>query len=273
MAVNLASKYSPVVAERFRTTSLTNIAFNEDYDFLGVDTVNIYSIDNMPMNNYTRNGLQRYGTPAEIEDTVQTLTLTQDRSFTGIIDQGNAMESMYVRRAGEAVVRQIDERANPEIDTYRLTRFVAATPTGGINSTPPTTTNAYSLFLEGQQYLGNNLVPQLGRVAFVSYSFLSMLKLDSAFVGMGNSSQISLVNGELGRVDGVPIIPLPEAYFPANVNMILVHPSIAIAPITIADLHIHVNPPGISGVLLEGRFRYDAFILAARNTGIYVLQS
>ena len=44
MAVNYASKYSQNVDERFSTGSLTNGIVNSEFDWIGVSTVNVYSI-------------------------------------------------------------------------------------------------------------------------------------------------------------------------------------------------------------------------------------
>ena len=44
MSVNYASKYATAVDERFSTGSLTNGLVNSEYDWIGVSTVNVYSI-------------------------------------------------------------------------------------------------------------------------------------------------------------------------------------------------------------------------------------
>lgn len=44
MAVNYASKYSQNVDERFSTGSLTNGIVNGEFDWIGVSTVNVYSM-------------------------------------------------------------------------------------------------------------------------------------------------------------------------------------------------------------------------------------
>jgi hypothetical protein len=109
MAVNLASKYSTKVDERFKLKSLTEAGVNRDYDWAGVKSINVYSIPTVAMNDYQRTGLARYGTADELQDTIQTMTLTKDRSFTFTIDRGNHIEQQMVKNAGKALARQIDE--------------------------------------------------------------------------------------------------------------------------------------------------------------------
>ena len=125
MAVNYAEKYSPIVDERFKLGSLTGGMTNNEYDWIGVETVNVYSIPTAAMNNYTLTGSNRYGTPAELENAVQEMKVTQDRSFTFTIDRKSHDDTMMVMEAGRALRRQIDEVCVPEVDTYRIAAYVA----------------------------------------------------------------------------------------------------------------------------------------------------
>lgn len=267
MAINYAEKYSPVVDERFSLASVTNVAFNTDYDWEGVKTVNVYSVSTTTMNDYTRTGLSRYGTPEELQDTKQAMTLTRDRSFTQTIDRGNDIDQMGVKAAGRALRRQLDEVVIPELDTYRISTIAAAA--GTTDATVATADNAYELFLNGQAALANAKVPAAGRIAYMSYAYYNMLKLDPTFVKQGDMSQEMLRAGMMGMVDGVPLIPVPSSYLPADQQFLIWHPQAAVAPVKLSELHIHVDPPGISGVLLEGRFYYDCFVLENKKVAIY----
>jgi N4-gp56 family major capsid protein len=271
MAVNLASKYSSKVDERFKLKSLTEAAVHQDYDWEGVDTIKVYSIATSPMNNYTRSGLARYGTAAELDDTVATYQLTRDRSFTFTIDRGNQMDSMGVREAGKALARQNDEVIVPEIDTYRLSVYVTAAAANGGRPTATniTTSNAYSSFLTANAYLDENKVPQGGRIAFVTPTYYNLLKQDSAFLKASDIGQQMLINGQVGEVDGVKIVKAPSTYFPAKTPFIITHTSVMCAPKKLQDYKIHDNPPGINGWLVEGRIIYDAFVMDAKKKGVY----
>jgi N4-gp56 family major capsid protein len=271
MAVNLASKYSPQVDERFKLKSLTDAATHQDYDWDGVKTVNVYSIATSAMNDYARTGTGRYGVAAELDDTVATYTLAKDRSFTFTIDQGNRKDSLNVKEAGKALARQHDEVVVPEIDMYRLTKWnAAAVANGGVPAaTNITTTNAYSSFLTATAYLDDNKVPQEGRVAFVIPSYYNSLKQDSTFLKASDLGQNMLINGQVGEVDGVKIVKVPTSYLPAKTPFMIVHKSAMCAPKKLQDYKIHENPPGINGNLVEGRIYYDAFILDSRKKAVY----
>ena len=93
MSVNYASKYAAQVDERFSTGSLTNGLVNREYDWIGVSTVNVYSIPTSTMNDYSMSGTSRYGTPEELGNEAQAMTVKQDRSFTFTIDRKNYAEN------------------------------------------------------------------------------------------------------------------------------------------------------------------------------------
>lgn len=271
MAVNLATKYSSKVDERFKLKSLTEAATNQDYDWDGVNAIKVYSIPTVAMGTYSRTGLARYGTAAELDDTVATYTLTRDRAFTFAIDKGNKMDSMNVRDAGKALARQHDEVVVPEIDIYRLAALVTAAAANGGRPTAAniTAANAYTSFLTANAYLDENKVPMGGRVAFCTPTYYNFLKLDPAFLSANEIAQEKKINGQIGEVDGVPIVKAPSTYFATKTPFIITHKSAMVAPKKLQDYKIHNNPPGINGDLVEGRVIYDAFVLATRVKAMY----
>lgn len=270
MGKNLASKYSPNVDERFHRESQAMMALNNDYEFTGVKTVNVYSIPTVAMTNYTRSGANRYGTPNDLQRNVQALTVSRDRAFTFIIDKGDKIQSQMVMDAGRALARQLDEVAIPEFDAYVFrTLAYQATLRGNSASTAVTKANAYEMLLNGMEKLGNANVPDKGRVAFCSYRFANLLKQDPAFVKTGDKSQDMLVKGVIGEVDGCKIVRVPSSRLPAGCAFLLVHPSAATAPKQLEDFKTHDNPPGLSGWLIEGRIVYDCFVLDEKASAVY----
>lgn len=268
--INYAEKYSPKVDEAFALESKTAGAVNNDYEFTGVNTVNVYSIPTSPLNDYDINkSSNRYGTPEELGDVKQTLVLTRDRSFTFVIDRKNSDDTMGAKNAGEALARQIREQVIPEIDIYTLGEIVENAGKTEYGQTI-TKSNAYEMFLKGQEALGDAKVPLAGRIAYVTYGMYNYLKLDPAFIKQGDSAQTMVVNGQVGTVDGTAIIPVPKSYLGEDVNFVMTHASATVRPIKLEDYKIHDNPPGISGQLVEGRIRYDAFVLNNKKSAIYV---
>ena len=272
MSINYAEKYSPVVDERFTIGALTTGMVNDQYDWLGVETVKVYSIPTASMNNYSLTGSSRYGSPAELENAVQELKVEKDRSFTFTIDRKSYDDTMMTMEVGKALRRQIDEVVIPEIDTYRIAAFVSGCKAAHVHdSAAPTTSTAYSLFLACQEDLDNAKVPQGGRFAIVTPAFLNLLKQDDNFIKRGDMSQEITINGVVGEVDGVFIIKAPSSYFPSGVHCVLTNRMVMPSPIKLQDYKVHQDPPGINGWLCEGRIRYDAFILDEKKDAIAVI--
>lgn len=268
MAVNYASKYASQIDERFAKEALSAPAINQDFDFVGVKTVNVYSIPTSEMHDYTRTGTDRYGTPEELENTIQELTMSQDRSFTFTIDRGNYSDTQMINSAGAALQRQLREVVIPEIDIYRFSKICASagtTATGELTST-----NAYDAFLDGTTALVDNKVPVSGTVAYVSSSFYKLIKLDGAFIKQSDISQNIAITGQIGMIDGIPIVVLPKSYMPENVEFFITNKMATTAPVKLSEYKVHDNPPGINGWLIEGRVYHDAFVLDNKKKAIYV---
>ncbi|WP_394139555.1 N4-gp56 family major capsid protein [Cytobacillus oceanisediminis] len=271
MAVNLASKYSAKVDERFKLKSLTEAAVNREYDWNGVNAITVYSVPTVAMNDYVKSGLSRYGTAAELDNTTQTMTLTRDRSFTFTIDRANHQDTQMVMQAGKALARQIDEVIVPEIDVYRLAAMSAAAVANGHTATAAvTSSNAYSSILAGTEKLDDKKVPQGGRLLYVTPGFYNLIKLSPDFMKSTEIAQKSLINGQVGEIDGMKVIKVPTSYLPANTPFLIVHPVATVAAQKLEDYKTHDNPPGINGWLVEGRKRYDAFVLNNKKDALYV---
>lgn len=267
---NYASVFSGKVDERFSRESQAAMALNSDYKFTGVKTVNLYTVPTVALQDYNRTGDSRYGTPEDLGTEVQTLTIGKDRSWTFIIDRGDKLQSQMVLDAGKAVSRQLREVVVPEYDTYVFrTLAKTACDKGNTASTAVTKTNAYELFLNAQEHLGDHHVPEKGRVAFCSYKFANLLKQDAAFMKYGDRTQEMLVQGIMGEVDGTKIVRVPASRLPEGCAFILTHPIAATAPKQLEEYKIHDNPPGISGWLVEGRFIYDCFVLNNKADAIW----
>ena len=270
MAVNYAEKYSDKVDERFKLASLTQAAVNEDYDWEGVQTVNVYSVGTAPLNDYQMTGTARYGTADELGTDTQAMTLTQDKSFTFTIDRKNYTDQMMVTEAGKALRRQTDEVIIPTVDMYRIARIIA----GAGNVSPITPITApYEAFLTGTSTLLDKKVPLAGTFAFISTNFYKGIRLDNSFIQASDMAQEMLVTGQVGKVENIPLVYVPTSYFPAGVEFVIANRIAVVGPVKLADYRMHSNPPGVSGWLCEGRVYYDTFVLGNKANAIYVHKS
>lgn len=238
--INLASTYAKAVDERFHKESQAMMALNNEYKFVGFKTVHVYSIPTVPMVDYNRSGLSRYGTPKDLTRNVQSMTVNKDRAFNFIIDKGDKIQSNMVSDAGKALARQIREVVVPEYDTYVFATLAAeATKRGNFSTEAIDKDNAYGMFLAAEEALGNHNVPDKGRVAFCSYKFANLLKQDPAFMKYSNLSQEMVIKGVLGECDGVKIIKVPSSRLPAGCAFIMTHPCAATAPKQLEEYKTH----------------------------------
>lgn len=302
MAIELAKKFSPKVQESFRHGSYTDVAVNKDYDFIGVQTVKIYKLDTVDMHNYNASGTtavvpntSRYGTADEFNATTQELPIKVDRSFTFVIDKLKEKETMGVLNPGAALKRQIEERIIPEIDKYRLAKIVsdakAASNANAITNITVDKATAYEKFLEGVTFFLENQVPLNGAFAYISPNFYKLIRTCPEFIRNGDLSQEMLVKGQVGMIDGIPLILLPQSYFPKNDasatwsqstglsnlsdlsgkswQFLIVNREATVGVEKLVDYKVHDNPPGVNGWLIEGRLVYDAFVLDRKAKMIY----
>ncbi len=264
---NLAKQYAKEVDERFSRVSQADLALNHSYKFNGVQTVCVYSLPVVAMTDYKREGSNRYGTPEDLGNSVQELTVSRDRAFTFVIDKGDNTQSQLTADAGRALSRQLREVCVPEYDAHVFK--VMAKNAGGTSATAATKSNAYELLLNAQEHLGNANVPDVGRVCFASYRFANLLMQDPAFMKQADRSQEMVEKGVLGEVDGVKLVKVPASRLPQGCDFILAHPLATVAPKQLESYKLHTDPPGISGWLCEGRLLYDAFVLESKKDGIF----
>ena len=269
--INLAQKYERKVDEAFKKASFTAPLVNNDYNFDGVDTIKIYRIPTVSLNDYTRSGTSRYGSPDELQDEVDTYKLSTDKAFTFTIDKGNNQDQLNVKDAGRALKREIDQVIVPAQDKQVVAKIAnAAVLNNQVGTGAISKSNAYEKFLDGQETLDNKLVPTEGRVALVNTSFYKAIKLDSSFTKTGDMATKLSYKGLVGEIDGVPVIKVPSSYMPTNCEFIITHPIATINPKKLTDYKIHRDPPGINGNLVEGRVRYDTFVLEGKKDAIWV---
>ncbi len=269
MAINLFTLHSDMTQGAFTRESLIAGKLCNDYEFSGAKTVKILTPITVPMNNYQRSGTNRYGNPTEMQDIIQELTLTQDRSFALTIDKGNDADQGYAKNAGKMLLLQIAERAVPEFDSYVFNKL--ANKAGFVvgNSTAMTKSNICERISEAGAKLDDMEVPVYDRMLFVSTQGYKMLKHSDEFMAVQELGKDALAKGVVGSYDNMEVIKVPATRWPANVNFMIVHKNAATAPVKMSETKLHKDPPGISGHLLEGREYYDCFVFAPRAWGVY----
>ena len=273
MGQNVAQKYEKKVDERFKLKELTGYGLNTDYNWEGVDTIKIYSIPTVPLNNYQKSGTSRYGIPSELEDTLQTLQVTNDKAFTYTIDEFYKRSQMGTKQAGKSLAREIDEVIVPAKDMQRLKVWAdTAYANDQVVYDTLSSSNAYTMFLGAQEKMDDKKVPRANRIFYCTPAYFKNIKLDSNFIKASDVAMNKLINGQVGEIDGVRLVMLPTSYFKTNLYGILVYTPSTISPAKLTEYKIHNNPPGINGDLIEGRVMFDTFVLDAKKDGVVAIQ-
>ena len=222
MAVNYTVKYSDKIAERFKIGSLTDSACGHDYSFVGAKTVKVYSVDTVTLGDFQRDaGSNRFGAVANLGDTVQELTMSQDKAFTFAIDAGDMSDQAIQKSAGKALRREIDEVVNPTMDKYRLNAW--ATKAGSTHeiSAAPTKSTIVEAILDLNAMLTDALVPAEGRTLFIPTSMYKLLKQNPDFISVDALGKQALSKGEVGMVDGCVVKPVPTSWMPSGVHFMI----------------------------------------------------
>ena len=270
MAINLHEKYAKKIQTAFTTHSLVAGRLSTEYSFSGVKTVKVSTPLTVPMVDYTRTGANRYGEPTEMQDVVQEMTLTQDKSFALTIDKGNNQDQQGIKAAGKMLALQIKERAIPTMDKYVFGAL--AQKAGQIvgNSTALSKTTVVERIAAAVDYMDDNEVPQESRTLFVPAKVYGFIRLSPEWIGTDGLSKEALARGSVGMFMNMEVVKVPSSRWPAYVNFMVVYKNSATAPVKLNDTKLHQDPPGISGNLLEGRQYYDCFVFGAKADGVYV---
>lgn len=266
--INLAEKYSQKVAERFTLNSITDAYAGKDYDFSGVKSIKIYSIDTVEMGDYTRSGSDRFGSLAELGDTIQEMVMTKDRAFTFSIDKGNNVQQFNVKAATKALKRQIDEVVTPELDKYRLNAWATG---AGLTATDAglNNKNIVEKIFTGGMEMSNALVPKKNRTLFIKESLYLQCKLADQVIGIDTLGAKSVKDGSVGTLDGMKVVPVPDSYFPENLNFMIKYKGSTVDPVQLKTYRVLTEQRGIDGDVVEGRIIYDSFVLNTKAKGIF----
>lgn len=274
MAINLASKASPKVVERFKLASCTEGIFSSQYDWTGVATVKVYTVDTLPLNTYNKAATtgSRFGNLTEVGDTVQEMTVTDDKAFNGAIDKGNNTAQLQIKAASKILRMQTDEVIIPYVDKYRLGKLAAGAGTVK-NSVALTKTNAIDTILTAGAAMSNLLVPKMGRVLYIGETEAIKIKLADQVVGVDKLAEKTIVNGVIGAIDGMQVRIVPDSYMPANAVFMIVTKNCACAPKKIETYRILDQHPDIDGHVVQGRLLHDCFVFETKKNGIYLASS
>ncbi len=274
MAIELVSKFLPYVDEIFTKESKKSLVTNKDFSWTGAHSIKVYKVSVSNMNDYNRDGADngnwsRYGAVEGLNAVTQEMMLKKDRSFTFIIDKLDTDETAHQLEGASALARQIRQVVIPEVDAYI---YDVMCQNAGITATVAlTASNIYGEIVKATTALDNAEVPETGRSIIVTPSVYQLMKQSKEITMETNIGNDLRLKGVISNIDGCNVIKVSANRVPEGFGFMMCHSVATVAPTKLEDYKLHQDPPGISGVLVEGRICYDAFVLDNKAKAIYYL--
>lgn len=268
--IHLANKYETKLDERFQAGSFTDKWVGNNYNWDGVNSITIWTLLTDPLEDYNASASSnRFGTPTEVSDEVNTYTLQKKRSFSRVFDETNIQDTMFIRKANLYLKQMWDERYIPEIDLYRLTTWANGAGNVVVNATALTKSTLISALRAGVETLDNANVPSEGRVIFMKPSMVTCYMLSTEMQYHQGFLEKGVIKGQVSEFAGIPVVQVPDSRLPAGINFMIKYKQASADPMKLRMLRVNTEAPGFCGSLMEGLCRYDSFVLAQKADGIY----
>ena len=270
MAINLSIKYASQIEGVFTSDSFIKSHCKAKVDFTGAKTVRVYMLNTTPLVDYQRSGSSRYGQLKDVQDTVLEYTMSQDKSFTGVVDKGDETEQAITNKAGQWLRQQIKEQVVPTADKYALEKISKYGHIQTITDAPDET-NIITEIFKARTWFNNHCVPRDGRFIYIPASMTPQIMLSKEWCGLDNLAGKQLPTGVCGSVAGFTVIEMPDYMFSDNHYFTAIHEQAVAFPYKINSAKIHTDPVGINGAVIEGRQLYDVFVLGSKADAVYSL--
>lgn len=266
MAIFVHEKNAKKLAEAFNLASVVAGKTSDEYDWDGVKTIKVMSIITQPLNDYDRTAEgNRYGTPKELQDFQDVMSVEEDKAFSIVIDDGNNSEQDMLKQAGKVMQMELAEQVTPYGDKMALRKW-AEKAGQAIGTAEPTKDTIISTLVDIETAMGDKLVPTRDRFVYVANRYVGMLR--QALTNCDGITDKMLLKGVVGDFGTLHIVGVPQSWLPENVYMLATYKGAVLYPKKLHKSIIHQNPQGYSGNVLEGRFLMDAHVLGARCDGV-----
>lgn len=273
--INFDERYKAALVQGFEKASETDSLFAHDLDmeFSGVKTVHVKSLVTEALQDYNRalnvGEGSRYGTTKEVGNEEQTFTMTQDKSLSLSVDKGNNKEVMDKHKVGAIMAAERDEHIIPYMDTYRLKAWAEKAGMVYTVSAAPTADTIIEQIVKARNAQRNKGVKD-NPTLLIPYEYLDALMLAKQWINLDSLAGKTLPKGTVGQISGMNVKPISNDRMPAGVFFMIIHPKAVISPVKIKDFKGHVDPPGLSGDLIEFRMIFDAFVLGKKADGVLI---
>lgn len=269
MAINLLELHAKPLDTMYTSESYIKGKTSNQWSWDGAKTVKIESIITQPPQDYNRTAAaNRYGTPKELQDALDIHTIRRDRSVSMVVDKGNNVQNGHLKEAGKVMKQEMQEQFVPESDRYALQEW-AANAGYAIGAAEPTKDTIIEQLVAVETRFANKHVPRTDRYVYIGNKYVGMLR--QSLKECDTITDKLLLKGVVGDFGTLHLVGVPDTDLPAGVYMIATHKNAVVYPVQIKDAKLHIDPPGISGNLMEFRHIYDAFVIGTKKDGCVVV--
>lgn len=270
MAINLSTQFSPKTLEKLYASSVTHVPFNTayDYEFIGNKTVKIWTVEDAPLNDYDNQEVDgsRYGALHDVQDTIQEHSLNVMKSTRFAIDKTFNTDQKKIKRASAVLASWYLRVLMPAKDKYTLGVVAGKAPLANQLTLDLATESIYDKVLDANEKLDEGLAPEEGRIMWATPEAIKEMKKDENFIGLGDLAQEQVkFKGQVGEIDGLPIIKTRKQFMPADMYAIIAHPSAVASPIKLDEAKIVDGADQLAGDIGVALVYYGTFVFEGRE--------
>lgn len=245
------------------------------YDWTGVKTVRSITPITQTPNDYNpaaTAGTSRFGTLAEVEDSLNEYTLQFSKSNNMAIDKEYNTEQKMLKRAGTIMKYQIEQEYVPMMDMNALNAYVTTSGIGSALDSSLTASNISAAFTAARKHFVNYHVFGNGKdlVCWIRSTDYEKLLRCAEFLNLEKVGTKALVDGAVGKMANFQIIEVADDEMPEGVNFVCANLNVLLNPEKFKTLRILTEHPDVDGAVLQPHFVYGAFVEKANVKGVYV---
>lgn len=288
-ALNYAVEYSRALSQAYPYVlnfgALYNTPNNNVYRWVNAKTIEIPSISTGGRVDATRDTIG--GASRNYDNAWETKTLSNERKWSTLVHPMDIDQTNLVTSISNITKVFNEEQKFPEMDAYTISSIYDQWT--DLSMTADTTALAYntvlSVFDDLMLKMDNARVPANGRILYVTHEVKKMIQIADGMTRNFNvQSNNQVIDRQVSRLDEVEVIGVPsvlmksayvftEGWAPAatadQINMMLIHPSAVITPVSYTFAQLDEPSAGSEGkyIYYEESFE-DVFILNKKKDAI-----
>lgn len=276
--INLITKTEPRVMERLTQESVTQGLFSNQYNFRGVRTIEIMSVDTVPLTKYDRNVKgegentigKRFGEIVELGDTKATYTMNEEVKYNIGFEKSTTSDQMNIKTASSIISRQDKEIVVPYRDKFRLQKLAlgAGITRSDVTEEELDRDHIVETLMKARAALRNNYAPLGKQVLYIGENRAIEMKLAKQVLEIDRVAEKPVVNGVIGKLAGFQLNIVPDDYLPEKCAFLVVTKGSAWAPVKVKTSRVITDHPDFDGTAVQYHEYHDCFVNDARKETI-----